>query len=142
MKTLLALLTLISANAFGMSTYTTCSAIQLMHSYQSVELHLSKKGELNSNLDKYLTNQNDHRAVEIKGLKVELLKKTLIDRTEKRRYGLGGGSTTFSQVYGVKFKVTADEPIAQIINGCIPQEVNETEAYAICHQNLTIMDRE
>lgn len=143
MKTLAILLSLGSFNAFAMNLYTNCDVINLQKDYESVNVYLSKEGELqDGNLEISVTEEKSGEKIEIDGFRAQVVNATLLDSTTRGHWGLGGHSTTSTKVYGVKFHLSADESIGHEINGCIPQPIKQLDTYAICYERQTIMNRE
>ncbi len=141
MKTLAILLTLGSLNAFAQDIYTHCETINLQKDYKAVNVDLSKNGELEKgNFEISATKGESYDKVEIDGLTAKLVSATLLDSTTKSHWGMVQ-TTTHTQVYGVKFHISANEAIGHEINGCIPQPINELDTYAICYQSYTVMNR-
>jgi hypothetical protein len=142
MKTLTVLLTLSSLNAFALDTYTHCAPITLQKDRSSVNVSLSKQGELQGGkLEIYTTRTSPHEKVEIDGLKSQIMGTTLIDSIIKNHWGLGGRATTSTKVYAVKFHLSADETIGHEVNGCIPQPISALDVYTICYQTRTVGER-
>jgi len=143
MKTLAILLSLGSFNAFALNTSTHCDNINLQKDYAAVNVYLSKEGELqDGKFEISVTQETSYDKVEIDGLTAELVSVALLDSTTKSHWGLGGHSTTFTKVYGVKLHLSANESIGHVINGCIPRPVNELDTYAICYEQQTTMNRQ
>ena len=147
MKTLTLLLnlglTLGSLNAFALTTHTHCDTINLQKDHSAVNVYLSKEGELeDGDLNLYVTDEKSHEKIEIDGLQSQIVSATLLDSTTKNHWGFGGGTTTFTKVYGVKLHVSANESIGHEINGCIPRPINELDTYAICYQSSNMTDRQ
>jgi len=144
MKHLMLLTLFVSFNSFAMSTgHTHCDAVTLSKDYQALELYLSYDGAFDDSV-KLATNVSDKdgNKVEIQGLSINTLKVVKLDSFKKGHYGFGGSFTTFTNVYGVKFHISALVPIATEIQGCLPREINQIDSFAICYESRTISARE
>lgn len=113
---------------------TNCDTVEIQKSGQALELHFNKVGGIdNPSAWRTIVVTSEGKDVEIDGLKVELVKKSKIDRVveENRGWFHIRNTTTY---YGVKVHVSAEENISWKVEGDVGVPVREFDHYVICSE--------
>ena len=130
----------VSSLSFGASDLVNmvCQQIQLdIPNGRVVSVDLSKASTLSSEdaFDVTLSSPRG-KTVVIKDFKVKLLKTALVDG-QKGFYEGGPAPLRYDEnVYGVKFHLSASEPLGSKALGCIVKNVDELDVYTICSEKI------
>lgn len=116
----------------GVNYSAHCQTLQLSPNTGTLDLMIRKESSLFSGAPFILSTTRDGRPVEVKGLKVEVVRSALIDEETVHGFGFAGPFSIHNTHFGVKLHVSADEPIGMKIDGCIGRPVKELTVYTTC----------